>query len=83
MKKGIKGPTDLTSKSNHTVSPESVKSKMHIIVGKEYVPDAAVSRTIIKKTTRNIVAMSFDTGEELPEETSSFRYLYPGNSWRG
>ena len=83
MKKGIKGLTDFTGKSNHTILPEFEKSKMHIIVEIiEHVPNAVVSRPIIKKTTGNIVVMSFDT-EELPEETSSFRYLYSDNKWRG
>jgi len=38
----------------------------------EYVPNAVLSKTIIKKTTGNITAMSFDTGEELTERTSPF-----------
>lgn len=38
----------------------------------EYVPNAVLSKTIIKKTTGNITVMSFDTGEELTERTSPF-----------
>ena len=49
------------------------KSKCHIIVEiVEYVPNAVVSRTIIKKTTGNITATSFDEGEELAEKTIPF-----------
>jgi hypothetical protein len=84
MKKGTRGLADFIGKSNHTVLPEFEKSKMHIIVEIiENVPNAVISRPVIKKTTGNIVDMSFDTDEELPEETSSFRYLYSGNKWRG
>ena len=38
----------------------------------EYVPNAVVSKTIIKKTTGNVTVTSFDTGEELAEKTSPF-----------
>ncbi len=38
----------------------------------EYIPNSVVSKTIIKKTTGNITAMSFDTGTELTETTSPF-----------
>jgi quercetin dioxygenase-like cupin family protein len=49
------------------------KSKAHIIVEIiEYVPNAVVSKTIIKKTTGNITVTSFDTGEDLAEKTSPF-----------
>ncbi|MFA9289856.1 MAG: cupin domain-containing protein [Solirubrobacteraceae bacterium] len=48
-------------------------SKAHIIVEIiEYVPNAIVSRTIIKKTTGNIVATSIALGEELSEKISPF-----------
>ena len=83
MKKGIKGLTEFSGKSNQTILPEFEKSKMHIIVEIiEDVPNTKVSRPTIKKTNVNIVAISFDT-EELPEESSSFRYLYSDNTWRG
>jgi len=60
-------------KSNPTVPTELEKSKSHIIVEIiEYVPNAVVSKTIIKKTTGNITVSSFDTGEELAEKTSPF-----------
>lgn len=49
------------------------KSKVHIIIEIiEYVPNAVVSKTIIKKTTGNITATSIASGEELSERTSPF-----------
>jgi quercetin dioxygenase-like cupin family protein len=52
---------------------ELAKAQQHIIVEIiEYVPNAVVSRTIIKKTTGNITAMSFDEGEELSDKTIPF-----------
>ena len=52
---------------------EMEKSKAHIIVEIiEYIPQAVVSKTIIKKTTGNITVSSLDAGEELSERTSPF-----------
>src|ERR1700733_4900225 len=52
---------------------EVEKSKGLIIVEIiEYVPNAILSKTIIKKSTGNISIMSFDTGEGLTEKTSPF-----------
>ncbi len=52
---------------------EVEKAKSHIIVEIiEYVPNAVVSKTIIKKITGNITLTSFDAGEELAEKTSPF-----------
>ncbi|MFO7847520.1 MAG: cupin domain-containing protein [Balneolaceae bacterium] len=52
---------------------EVEKSKALIIVEIiEYVPDSVVIKTIIKKTTGNVNAVSFDTGEKLEEKTSPF-----------
>jgi hypothetical protein len=58
MKKDKNILTDLTDKSNHTdktnhTPPSEIeKAKVHIIVEIiEYVPNAVVSKTIIKKTT--------------------------------
>ena len=83
MKKAIKGLTAFNGKSNHTNLPEFEKSKTHIILEiVENVPNAKVSRPVMKKANGNIVSMSFDN-EELPAETSSFRYLYSDNKWRG
>jgi quercetin dioxygenase-like cupin family protein len=54
-------------------SPELTKSKSHIIVEIiEYVPNAVVSKTIIKKITGNVTVSSFDAGEELAEKISPF-----------
>lgn len=79
MKKDKDIPADLTdegnltNRTNHTSSTETEKSKVHIIVEIiEYVPNAVVSKTIIKKTTGNITVTSFDSGEELAEKTSPF-----------
>ena len=61
------------TKSNHTNSDELKPSTPHIIVEIiEYVPDSVVSRTIIKKTTGNVTATSFDEGEELCEKKIPF-----------
>lgn len=52
---------------------EIEKSKTHILIKIiEYVPNAAVSKTIIRKTTGNIRVLAIDTGETLPERTSPF-----------
>jgi quercetin dioxygenase-like cupin family protein len=50
-----------------------VKSKAFIIVEIiEYVPGSVVSKTIIKKSTGNVSAEAFDTGEALTEKISPF-----------
>lgn len=52
---------------------EIEKLRAHIIIEIiEYVPNAVVSKTIIKKTTGNVTATSFAAGEELAEKTSPF-----------
>lgn len=38
----------------------------------EYVPNAVVIKSIIKRTTGNITAISFDSGENLNEKTVPF-----------
>lgn len=49
------------------------KSKAFIIVEIiEYVPNSVVTKTIIKKSTGNVSAEAFDTGEGLSEKTSPF-----------
>ncbi|MAO64131.1 MAG: cupin [Balneola sp.] len=56
--------------SNHQ---ELEKAKTHIIVEIiEYIPNSVVIKTIIKKSTGNISAVSFDSGEALSEKTSPF-----------
>ena len=58
---------------NHNDVVELEKNKVHIIVEIiEYMPNAVVSRTIIKKATGNITVSSFDAGEELAEKMSPF-----------
>lgn len=52
---------------------EIEKAKAHIIVEIiEYVPNAVVIKSIIKKTTGNISAVSFDMGEALAEKIIPF-----------
>jgi quercetin dioxygenase-like cupin family protein len=52
---------------------EVEKSKAFIIVEiLEYVPNAVVIKTIIRKTTGNVSAISIDSGEALMEKTSPF-----------
>lgn len=52
---------------------EVEKSKAMIVVEIiEYVPDSVVIKTIIKKSTGNINAISFDTGEKLEQKTTPF-----------
>jgi quercetin dioxygenase-like cupin family protein len=59
-----------TDKTDNT---ELAKSKSHIIVEIiEYVSNSVVIKTIIKKSTGNISAMSFDSGEGLTEKISPF-----------
>jgi len=49
------------------------KSTAHIVVEIiEYMTNAVVTKTIIKKSTGNISIMSFDSGEGLQEKTSPF-----------
>lgn len=49
------------------------KATMLIIVEIiEYVPNSVVIKTILKKTTGNISAVSFDSGEGFAEKTSPF-----------
>src|SRR5437868_14087584 len=65
---------EMSSRSNDQVDiTELQKSNVHIIVEiVEYVPKAVVSKTIIRKITGNVTAMSFDSGEELGEKTTPF-----------
>jgi quercetin dioxygenase-like cupin family protein len=52
---------------------EVEKAKALIIVEIiEYVPNSVVIKTIIKKTTGNVSAISFDTGEALTEKIIPF-----------
>jgi len=59
--------------TNHLDNVELEKSKPHIIVEiLEYVPNSILIKTIIKKTTGNIVVTAVAAGEELAEKTSPF-----------
>ena len=52
---------------------ELEKSNAHIVVEIiEYMPNAVVSKSIIKKSSGNITVSSFDAGEELEEKISPF-----------
>ncbi|MEO5685545.1 MAG: cupin domain-containing protein [Chitinophagaceae bacterium] len=52
---------------------ELEKAKSYIVVEIiEYMPNAVVSKTIIKKITGNVTVSSFDAGEELAEKTSPY-----------
>jgi len=52
---------------------EIEKAKTFIIVEIiEYIPNSVVIRTIIRKTTGNVSAVSFDSGEVLTEKISPF-----------
>lgn len=62
--------SDLNSQVNES---ELEKSKAHITVELiEYVPNAVVIKTILKKTTGNISVMSFDSGEGLTQRICPF-----------
>ncbi|MEJ0055659.1 MAG: cupin domain-containing protein [Bacteroidota bacterium] len=62
-----------SNKDPKSSTSEIEKSKIHIIIEIiEYIPNAVVSKTIIKKTTGNVTVSSFDAGEELAEKTSPF-----------
>ncbi|MBP9098104.1 MAG: cupin domain-containing protein [Ferruginibacter sp.] len=59
--------------NDQTDNNEMDKATSHIIVEIiEYVPNAVVIKTIIKKSTGNISVMSFDSGEGLTEKISPF-----------
>lgn len=70
MKKPDLMSDDKLKKSEST---EIEKAKAFIIVEIiEYVPNSVVIKTIIKKTTGNVSAVSFDTGEALTEKIIPF-----------
>jgi quercetin dioxygenase-like cupin family protein len=59
--------------NNKHESAELEKAKAHIIVEIiEYIPNAVLSKTIIKKITGNITASALDAGEEVAEKTVPF-----------
>jgi len=63
---------------------EFEKSKTFIVVEiLEYIPNAILIKTIIKKTTGNVSAVSFDSGESLGGRISpfdNFIQIIEGNS---
>jgi quercetin dioxygenase-like cupin family protein len=62
---------DVTGSNSETVEYE--KAKAFIIVEIiEYIPNSVVIKTIIKKSTGNVTAVSFDKGEILSEIISPF-----------
>lgn len=64
---------DTGHKNGETGNTDIEKSKTHIIVEIiEYMANAVVIKTIIRKSTGNISIMSFDSGEGLTEKTSPF-----------
>jgi len=57
----------------NTDREEIEKAKVYLIVEIiEYVPNAVLSRTIIKKMTGNVKVSAFDAGEEIAEKSSAF-----------
>jgi quercetin dioxygenase-like cupin family protein len=63
----------LAKKPGKMNNNEVEKAKAHIIVEIiEYVPNSVVIKSIIKKTTGNISAVSFDSGEALAEKIIPF-----------
>lgn len=54
-------------------SPELEKSKVFIVVEiLEYIPNSVLIKTIIRKTTGNVSAVSFDSGEALQEKITPY-----------
>jgi len=59
--------------NDNIINAEIEKSTSHIVVEIiEYMANAVVIKTIIRKSTGNISIMSFDSGEGLTEKTSPF-----------
>src|ERR1700677_3074509 len=77
MKKDKKLPAAKITKKKAVIKKKAAselqKSKVHIIVEIiEYMSNAVVSKTILKKTTGNVTVSSFAIGEALEEKTSPF-----------
>ncbi len=63
----------MSTLTNISHPEEMEQSKAHITVEIiEYVPNSVVVKTILKKSSGNISAMSVDSGEELTEKTIAF-----------
>lgn len=57
----------------HGDNAELEKAKPHVVVEIiDYVPNAVVSKTILRKITGNVTALSFDQGEEQGEKIIPF-----------
>ena len=60
-------------KADNSLAAEFLKSAPHIVLQiVEYIPESVLSKTILKKVTGNITAMSVDTGETIAEQTLAF-----------
>lgn len=60
-------------KNNQPDTADFEKSEPYILVQiVKYIPNAVVSKTILKKLTGNITAMSIATGETIAEKTLPF-----------
>ncbi len=69
----MKNKDNVANSNGQDVVSEYPKGTDHIIIEiVDYAPNAVISRTIIKKITGNITAMSFSEGEELNEKTLPF-----------
>lgn len=67
------GKANIPEKDIRQGNDELKKATAHIIVEIiEYMANAVIIKTIIKKSTGNISVMSFDSGEGLTEKTSPF-----------
>lgn len=72
MEKNENKPHDSSNREDQAGN-ETEKSKVHIIVEIiEYMPNAVVSKTIIKKTSGNVTITSFAADEELAEKKSPY-----------
>jgi quercetin dioxygenase-like cupin family protein len=61
------------NKSSQSDTTEFSKPEPHILVQViKYIPKSVVSKTILKKVTGNITAMSVATGETIAEKTIAF-----------
>ena len=70
MEKDVNKTAGSAEGPNHPGN-ETEKSKVHIVVEViEYMPNAVVSKTIIKKSSGNVTITSFDEDEELAEKKS-------------
>ena len=71
MKEG--NGNDEIVKIGQTNNGELAKERVHIIKELiEYIPNAVLSRTIMKKSTGNVTAMSFAKGEEMGDKSVPF-----------